>query len=77
MAHYRRKRSAVHTRSRYSHRSSPTYWLSSWPAWWDIVFHRRPERRRARELVNAVLRGHVDPDAVAWPVPKKPHIYYW
>lgn len=77
MAHYRRKHSAVNTRSRYSPRARQTEWMNTWPAWWDIVFHRRPQRRRSRALENAVLRGYLDPDGIAWPLNRGKHRYYW
>jgi len=52
--------------------------MSSWPAAWDIVFHRRPARRRAKETTKKVLRGEVDPDNATWDVHRtKPHVYYW
>lgn len=53
------------------------WWMGSWPAWWDIVYHRRPQRRRTAALLNSVGRGRVDPDDAAWPLPKKPHKYFW
>jgi hypothetical protein len=52
-------------------------WLNNWPAWWDIVFHRRPHRRRAMETTRAVLLGKIDADNATWPVSKKPHNYFW
>ena len=52
-------------------------WLGNWPAWWDIVFHRRPHRRRAFATTRAVMLGKIDADAAVWPVSKKPHNYYW
>ena len=53
------------------------HWMCNYPRWWDIVFHRRPHRRRAMETTRAVLLGKVDADAAIWPVSKKPHNYYW
>lgn len=51
--------------------------MSSWPRWWDIVFHTRPKRREQSRLLHKVMQGH-DPDAIAWPVnSRKPHNYYW
>ena len=52
-------------------------WMRSWPEWWDIVFHRRPHRREAQQLVHAVKMDRVDCESVAWPVSKKPHSYFW
>ena len=52
-------------------------WMGSWPRWWDIVFHRRPHRRRAAEVTRAVVLDKLDADNAVWPVSKKPHNYYW
>lgn len=52
------------------------YWLRNWPKWWDVVYHTRPNRRRNRACEILVMQG-VDPDQIAWPLSKKPHIYYW
>ena len=52
------------------------WWMGSWPAWWDIIYHRRPHRARTKALKRKLMAG-VDPDNVVWPVPKKPHNYYW
>lgn len=77
MAHFRCRRSRLSTtHTGYSHRSQPGYWMNSWPAWWDLVFHRRPPRRRTKRLEQAVMQGR-DPDDIAWPVAKKPHNYFW
>ncbi len=53
------------------------YWLDHWPRHWDVVYHTRPRRRRERRLLKDVLCGRRDPDAIAWPVNHKPHVYYW
>ena len=51
--------------------------MSAWPAWHDRLFHRRPKRRAAKALEQAVIKG-ADADALAWPVSSnKPHAYYW
>jgi len=71
MAHYKRKRS----RTKVSHNT--TNCMQGWPRYWDIQFHRRPKRRREREHVIQVMKGH-DPDNIAWPLGNnKPHQYYW
>ena len=83
MAHYKRKKSRVHVRSGYSYRAGRKRfeghhpcWMCWWPAWHDIVHHRRPPRRRARAMEHKTLRG-ADPDAMCWPLDKRPHVYYW
>ncbi len=53
------------------------YWASGWPRWWDIVFHRRPHRRKAWQVTKRVLAGKIDADAAVWPLDRKPHRYYW
>jgi hypothetical protein len=40
------------------------------------VFHTRPRRRRTKVCEIKVMKGF-DPDAILWPLEKKPHIYYW
>lgn len=71
MANYKRKR------PRTSARVNRPRNMQSWPRYWDVIFHRRPRRRRDAELTRAVLRGVIDPDDTAWSVDKKPHNYYW
>lgn len=57
--------------------ANPLYcWSGNWPAAWDILYHRRPHRRATKRLEIAVMHG-ADPDNLAWPVAKKPHVYYW
>lgn len=86
MANFRRRRSSTNTSGthitkwdldklerRLNHRRA---WLNMWPAWHDIVFHRRPDRRRAAAVAHAILRG-ADPDEALWPVHHKPHRYWW
>lgn len=52
-------------------------WLGRWPRYWDIIFHRRPMRRRETALEKKIAAGYFDADAIPWPVVKKPHKYYW
>lgn len=49
---------------------------NSWPAYWDTLYHRRPQRRRAKKLCRQVIQGR-DPDDMSWPDGRKPHAYYW
>ena len=86
MAHFKRKKPRTRTSSkrydkwkarRLEKEGKYYWWMGSWPAWWDIIFHRRPHRRRTREVLNAVSRGYIDADAAAYPVDKKPHSYFW
>lgn len=85
MAHYKRRRPRTspshNTRwNKWLAKQLPGYdrwgWLRSWPRWHDVVYHTRPRRRRTRVAIVAVMQGR-DPDAILWPVEKKPHIYYW
>lgn len=73
MANFKRRKPRTRTRGR----SGRTHFFNHWPAWWDIMFHRRPERRRAAAVTAKVRRGEIDADQAAWPVGKKPHQYYW
>jgi hypothetical protein len=52
-------------------------WLCNWPAWWDVVFHRRPHRRKATAVMRDVVLDKIDADNAIWPVGKKPHKYFW
>lgn len=51
--------------------------MSSYPAWWDRIFHTKPRRAKERRIARAILIGHIDADNAAWPHQKRPHIYYW
>jgi hypothetical protein len=67
---HKRKRARV--RVRYRSKS-----MSSWPAWWDILFHRRPKRRAEKHVMD-MLRHGADPDGLMWPLGShKPHKYFW
>lgn len=83
MANFRRNKPRARTSRGYSNRAGKERfakhhpaWMCWWPAWWDIVYHRRPTRARAAAIERKVLKG-ADADAVVWPVNKKPHNYYW
>lgn len=86
MAHHRRKKPRIRTSAkRYdkwrekelAERGVHHYWLSSWPAWHDIQFHRRPHRRYTKTMEHRVLSAAIDPDEACWPLAKKPHIWFW
>lgn len=86
MAHYKRKRPrTTGGQKQYDKWKAKKFkgvgryywWMGNWPRWWDIVFHTRPNRRRASVVTRNVLLGKVDVDDASWPVSKKPHIYYW
>jgi len=51
--------------------------MSSYPAWWDRIFHTRPRRNQERMTLRAIVSGQLDPEEAVWPLPKKPHSYYW
>ncbi len=70
MANFRRKKPRHRTRTNVTS-------MNSWPAWWDVIYHRRPARRRAAAIKGKILRGEIDADSATWPVGKKPHNYYW
>lgn len=51
--------------------------MNSWPKWWDVVFHTRPARARARDIVRQIEHELVDPDEAVFDPLHKPHKYYW
>ena len=51
-------------------------WYMSTPSSWHIVVHHRPKRREVKRLEQLIVKGE-DPDNIAWPIAKKPHVYYW
>lgn len=51
--------------------------LANWPRWWDVLFHTRPTRRRTKQMEIKLRKGQIDPENLCWPLPKKPHSYYW
>ena len=51
--------------------------MDNWPRWFDVVFHTRPQRRRTKAMEQKILSGRLDPDNTAWPLSKKPLVYYW
>jgi len=87
MANHRRKRPGTRTfgnrsRDKWSvkeieERGVHYHWLGSWPAYWDIIYLRRPVRRRDKAVARAVLMDRVDADEAIWSLHKKPHHYYW
>ena len=89
MAHYKRKRARSRPAGRGRGWSEASIrarlgkgvswnWISSWPAWHDLVFNTRPKRRLNRALERAVLMDRVDADDCPWPLGScKPHRYYW
>ena len=47
------------------------------PAYWNILNHSRPRRRRDAERLAKLMRG-ADPDDLVWDLGNhKPHVYYW
>jgi hypothetical protein len=83
MANFKRRMPRARTCRGYSNRAGRarfeqhhSAWMCSWPAWHDILCHRRPHRRETARLLHAALMGS-DLDEIAWPHSKKPHRYYW
>jgi len=86
MANFRRRRSAVRTASKSYYkwtakhredRFGSRFWLCTWPAWHDIVHHRRPSRRKERALELSLKLDRLDAEEALWPLSKRPHTYYW
>ena len=81
MAHHKRKKARVNMGS-----GSQNYlkrkhgedwrWMQDTPKWWHVLHHSRPHRRATKRLETKIMKGE-DPDDIAWPVARKPHIYYW
>ena len=71
---YKRKRSKTCGKGRHSNKTDP---MSTWPRWWDVVFHRRPARRRNQAKLVQIMHGY-DPDGMTWDVARSsPHKYWW
>jgi len=51
--------------------------MGNHPRWWDLVFHTRPHRARTKAIARRIMRGEIDPDDTAWPLPDKPTKYFW
>lgn len=51
-------------------------WYGRTPAWWNIMRHHRPSRRKTKEMEGRIVKGE-DFENMAWPVSRKPHIYYY
>jgi len=85
MAHYKRKRPRTkdcgvsdykHLVRRRGGEDNVNRLFSSCSSGWNTLFHIRPRRRKERHLAISIMKG-ADPDNVSWPVPGKPHVYYW
>lgn len=51
-------------------------WMTT-PGWWIRDMMTRPQRARVRRLTQEALRSPDRGEAIMWPHPKRPHIYYW
>lgn len=55
-------------------RANSNYWhWMSTPSWWIREMMTRPQRAKTRQALHLTMRGL----EVDFPLPKKPHIYYW
>lgn len=52
-------------------------WNMTEPSWWSNLFSTRPWRRATRYCEWRVLQNLDAADDVNWPLPHKPHIYFW
>ncbi|MDT2022017.1 hypothetical protein [Methylocella sp. CPCC 101449] len=75
MANFKRKKPKAKTFPKHDKRRGG-FWLNSWPAWHDVLYHRRPVRRDTAGIERAIMAG-ADAEAVIWPRNKRPHAYYW
>ena len=85
MAHCKRKRPRVAHGRGYSAKGlagrlgiDPTYirWWKNCPRWHHLLADKRPQRRRTKAVELATLKAD-DPDALVWPLDRKPHNYFW
>jgi hypothetical protein len=51
--------------------------MANWPRWWDVLYHTRPARRKAKAMMLKIRIGRIDPDDTMFPDYRKPLIYYW
>ena len=65
--------------SRTRHHHHRQFSVSKSPGWWHHICLEKPARVAARALARlAVKTADLDEvDAVKWPIPDKPHIYFW
>ena len=80
--HFRRNKPAIRTGGGRTPRERGGYrkeyrWMNNWPAFHDLLHHRRPPRRRDKRLERATLFDRVDTEATCWPTWRKPHLYWW
>lgn len=62
------------TRPKQPRRQCDWHWLSTTPSWWVREFMTVPQRAEVRRLTHRVMKGDLEQ---TWPLPKKPHVYYW
>lgn len=51
-------------------------WMEATPRAWRLLYMTRPKRRETKRLEIKIMKGE-DPDRIAWPLDKKPYVYYW
>lgn len=85
MAHHKRKRPRVSYGRGYSAKGlarrlginpAGIRWWKSNPRWHHLLANKRPQRRRIKAVERAALKSDV-PEALVWPVDRKPHDYFW
>ncbi len=47
------------------------------PMWWNRLMNNLPKKRSDKMKLEAIRKGHIDPDGVVFEHPKRPHLYYW
>lgn len=52
-------------------------WLQSTPSSWRRQMMTRPQRQEVRRLVTRTMKLVDYEHAPLFPLPKKPHVYYW
>jgi hypothetical protein len=52
-------------------------WLQSTPSSWTRQMMTRPQRQEVQRLIKRTTQLVDYDDAPLFPLPKKPHVYYW
>ncbi len=50
---------------------------NSCPRWWNKLYHIKPLRRNNHYLCYQLKHNPAVADGIAYPLPHKPHEYYW
>lgn len=85
MAHYKRNRPRATSGRGYSANGlarrlglddHDIRWWDHGPRWHHLIVNQRPLRRRTKAVERAAVKAD-DPEALMWPLARKPHDDYW